>query len=84
MINSPKITIGIEGILINQKANTENKLNPINPNKMVFLFPTLSLYQPKKNTAGIIAAIVNVLNKLLIVPPKSKVPFKNDIYDNTM
>src|SRR5699024_973644 len=85
IINRPIIIIGIEGILINQNATTENKLKPIKPNNIVFLLPTLSLYHPKKNTAGIIAAIVTVLNTLLIVPPKSIVPFRNDgMYDNTM
>ena len=78
MINNPSITNGIIGILINQNASTENKLNPAKPNIMVRLLPTLSLYQPKKNTAGIITNMVMVLNMDPIVPPKLIVEFKND------
>src|SRR5699024_3097038 len=85
MINKPKITKGNIGILINQKANTENKLKPTKPNIIVRLLPILSLYHPKKNTAGIMSNMVIVLNIEPIVPPKLIVVFKNEgIYDNTM
>src|SRR5699024_11503133 len=85
MINNPITTNGNIGILINQNASTENKLNPTKPNIMVRLLPILSMYQPKKKTAGIISNIVIVLSIEPIVPPKLIVAFKKDgIYDNTI
>ena len=85
MIKRPIITTGIDGIVISQNAKIENKLNPASPNIVVRLLPTLSLYQPKKKTAGIMSAMVIVLNIDPIVPPRLIVVFKNDgIYDSTM
>ncbi|CFO31291.1 Uncharacterised protein [Staphylococcus aureus] len=78
IINKPNNTNGIIGILINQKASMENKLNPANPNIIVRLLPTLSLYQPKKNTAGIMINIVTILNIEPIVPPKLMVELRKE------
>ncbi len=85
IIKRPIITTGMDGIVISQNAKIENKLNPASPNIVVRLLPTLSLYQPKKKTAGIISAMVIVLNIDPIVPPRLIVVFKNDgMYDSTM
>src|SRR5699024_12254142 len=77
MINKPKITKGNIGMLINQNANTENKLKTAKPNIIVRLFPILSLYNPKKNTAGLLHNIVIELNIDNIVPHKSNIVLNN-------